>query len=647
MADHMFLKKWKKEQVNLIKLAHPEWDSEKIKEILDKKIDKTLKNPECALVNNYINVSARTTLLDLYDYIDLKKPIIAGGGVLFKNQHQAINPPSIFLDGALKKRKSIKKGLKTAKPGSYEYMMIDLRQLTEKVVANSYYGASGNETSPFYNLFTALATTATGQALISCMMCAFESFYSNNVKFYNIDDALLYIRNSLKKKVDYVCRINDMPKISVDDLLTKFESMFKSKDILKDLDNRRILELALSNLSSYERQVVYYSSNLFAFIEIPSIKQWLVDIVYMTESFKDPNDPPKNTQEELDKLWLTLQAWVVYNYPVYNRINRLKFEKRKVVVTIDTDSNMLNISKFMKFMKNATDNSKTITGDFNEIMYIHCNMMCYILTRYSQVVLAEYAKIANIPDEYAPRLNMKNEFLYLRMILGGKKKSYCGIVRLREGVELIPEKLDVKGLQFIKSTANSETRNFCLSLAKEILYAEEISGSYVLKRMKEFARYIENSLLSGEKKFLNPLSVKEPEAYDKPFSNQGIRGTYVWNSVYPDMQIQLPDKITVVKVNMEKLENIDSLMTKHPDIYKKLCESVYLNKECGFASKGISVIAIPSQVTEVPEWIRPFIDKDKIINDNLTKFHMVLESLGVQLLDTRSNNPHFSNIVNF
>ena len=38
---------------------------------------------------------------------------------------------------------------------------------------------------------------------------------------------------------------------------------------------------------------------------------------------------------------------------------------------------------------------------------------------------------------------------------------------------------------------------------------------------------------------------------------------------------------------------------------------------------------------------------DKIINDNLTKFHMVLESLGVQLLDTRSNNPHFSNIVNF
>ena len=107
MADHMFLKKWKKEQVNLIKLAHPEWDSEKIKEILDKKIDDKLKNPECALVNNYINVSARTTLLDLYDYIELKKPIIAGGGVLFKNQYQAINPPSIFLDGALKKRKSI------------------------------------------------------------------------------------------------------------------------------------------------------------------------------------------------------------------------------------------------------------------------------------------------------------------------------------------------------------------------------------------------------------------------------------------------------------------------------------------------------------------------------------------------------------
>ena len=647
MAEHEFLKKWKAEQTALIKLVHPEWNADDIKKVLDKKIDKTLKNPECSLVNNYINVSARTTLLDLYDYIELKKPIIAGGGVLFKNQNQAINPPSIFLDGALKKRKAIKKGLKTAKPGSYEYMMIDLRQLTEKVVANSYYGASGNETSPFYNLFTALATTATGQALISCMMCAFENFYSNNVKFYTIDDALLYIKNSLKKKVDYICKIDDMPKILVDDLLDKFGDMFKSEDTLKDPINQRILESVLSNLSPHERQVVYYSSNLFAFIEIPSIKQWLVDIVYLTDSFKDPNAPPKNTQEELDKLWLTLQAWVVYNYPAYNRINRLKFEKRKVVVTIDTDSNMLNISKFMKFMKKATNINKTITGDSNEIMYIHCNMMCYILTKYSQVVLAEYAKIANIPEEYAPRLNMKNEFLYLRMILGGKKKSYCGIVRLREGIELIPEKLDVKGLQFIKSTANSETRKFCLGLAKEILYADKISGSYVLKRMKEFARYIENSLLSGEKKFLSPLSVKEPEAYANPFSNQGIRGTYVWNSVYPDMQIQLPDKLTVVKVNMEKMTDIDPLLIKHPDIYKKLLDSVYLNKECGFASKGISVIAIPSQVDEVPEWIRPFIDKDKIINDNLTKFHMVLESLGVQLLDTRSNNPHFSNIVNF
>lgn len=651
MSDHKFLKEWKQYQTDMIKTVHPEWDDKDIDKYLDKVIDKNLKDPECALVNNYLHKSAKCFTLDLYDYIHKTKPIMAGGGVLFKNQHEAINPPSKFLDGSMTKRKGIKKKLKELKPGSYEYQTADRAQSTEKVVANSYYGASGNIHSPFYNLFTALATTATGQSLISTMMCSFESFYANNIKFYSTSDALAYIRNSLDKNLDYSIEIVDMPKISNEKLLEKFFSMYRS-DIrdkeLHDPNNVRILQLAISNLSEKEKQEVYYSSYLFEFLTIPSVKDIIKKIVCETKSFKDPNAVPPDIKDDLKYLWKVLLYWIVYNHPVYNRINRLKFEKRKVVVTIDTDSNMLNIDKWMKFVENNIDLSDAKTQDDNEQMYIRCNSLCYILTKYTQVILKTYCKNAHIPDDFAPRLNMKNEYLYKRMVLTENKKSYTGIIRLREGRELLPEKLDTKGIAYMKSTATKVTSDFCKKLVKEdILYAKHISGTEILKKIKNFARFIEKDIAEGNKTFLNPLSVKNPEAYDKPFSNQGVRGTYIWNKVYPEMTISLPDKVTIAKVKMEKLANIEDLKIKEPKIYKILVDTVYSNDTCVFKDKGINVIAIPATVDKVPLWITEYIDKDKIISDNISKIYPILTSLGISTLDTRSNQPHFTNIISF
>lgn len=645
MKEHVFLKEWKKENIKLLKLVHPDWDEDDIEKKLDKIIDKNLKNPDCALHNNYIHKLARTTVLDIIDYIDKTKPIMAGGGVLFKNQHEVMNPPSKFLDMSIKNRKRIKKGLKTAVPGSYEYMMIDLAQMTEKVVANSYYGASGNESSPFFNIFTALATTGSGQSLISTMMTAFESFYANNIKFYNNSDMLLYVKNSINKKhIKRFIEINDMPEIIDEQLQDKLESMYARK---RDI-NRDLIKQVISNLDKFEKQKLYYSSYLFEFIKISSVEKVMLNIIYETKSFKDPNEPPKEIVDDMDYFWDLLYSWVVYDYPHYNRINRLKSEKRKVVVTIDTDSNMLNIGKWMNYWDTRIDFSKLSCENENELMYIKCNIMCYMLTKLQRVILDTYARIANIPDDYAPLLNMKNEFLFLRMVLTSKKKRYAGLIRLREGAEIIPEKVEKKGLDLMKSTTSEVTKKYFSDLIyNDILVSKDISGTLVLKKVKEFGRYIDDSLSKGEKLFLNPLSVKEPEAYDKPYSNQGVRGTYVWNLIYPDKAITLPDKITVVKVNLEKESDLEKLKDIDRDVYEKLLVGIFNNPKCGFRDKGVNVVAIPNSVDRVPDWITHFINKDKIINDNLVKIHPILESLGLSTLDTRSNNPHFTNIITF
>ena len=651
MGDHKYLKEWKAEQTKMILQVHPDYSPKRIEKILDKLIDKNLKNPVCALNNNYIHKQAMSTVLDIYDFIDQTKPIMAGGGVLFKNQNKAINPPSIFLDGALKARKKIKAGLKTLKPGSYEYKMTDLRQMTEKVVANSYYGASGNETSPFFNHYTALATTATGQALISTMMCAFESFYADNIKFYDVGDLVLFVYNSIHRKDPDAEKVvvEDMPKVTIEELTRRLYGLFEYQSQLRDKHVRDIISATLDALTEEERQILYYSSNLFEFIQIPSVQRIFLDeVFYKAKSFKDANSVPDEIQDGLDKIWDLLYYWVVYNHPVYNRINRLKFQTRKAVLTIDTDSNFIGISRFVNYMMNLVDIDKTVLQDRNQLMYIIVNTMAYEITLYTQVVLKKYAKIANIPDEYAPRLNMKNEYLYMRIVLTKNKKNYMGSVRLREGAEILPEKVDIKGLTFTKSSSPPETKAFFSNLVEnDVLKADTISGSLIIKKIKDYQRFIDASLLAGEKTFLTPLSVKEPEAYKEPFSNPGIKGTYVWNLIYPDQAIELPDKIRTIQVKMEKLDNISGLKDSHPDIYQKLVDGVYENAQCPFRTKGISVIGIPSQVDKVPDWIIQYIDKSKIIESNVTKIHPILESLGISIQNTRAGSPHFTNIIVF
>lgn len=203
-------------------------------------------------------------------------------------------------------------------------------------------------------------------------------------------------------------------------------------------------------------------------------------------------------------------------------------------------------------------------------------------------------------------------------------------------------------IDILKSTTAPVTKDYFKKLIyDDILISKNVSGTLVLKKVKEFGRYIESSLMEGKKEFLSPLSVKEPEAYDKPYSNQGIRGTYVWNLVYPDKAITLPDKITVVKVNLEKESDLEKLKDIDRDVYEKLLVGIFNNPKCGFRDKGVNVVAIPNSVDRVPDWITHFINKDKIINDNLVKIHPILESLGLSTLDTRSNNPHFTNIITF
>lgn len=632
-----------KTQTRVLTTMFPDVRKKDIKVFLEGIVERDIINPEATIYNNYIHKKIDVNLLNVIDWYEDTKPIGAGFGVFFKNQENTINPAATMLWNFLKLRKSYKGKLHLYKEGTYEYKTLDRYQLTEKINANSYYGASGAPTSNFFNIFTATSVTATGQSLISTTQQAFEMFMTNSVQLIDLDECFVYLENIRNESYDMDARVI-LPNVSVEKLMEHLKDMFKE---WKD-DYQEPLFFYLMNIDQITMNRMYFKNNLYEFSSLKVIRTILTNILRNTKEFKDPGKLPKETEKDIKKLWDYYSEFVHYNYFTFNRIQRLKKDKRKNVVVVDTDSNMLNLNPWVEFIYDnvVAVNPDIENRDVDTVRYISVNTMCYALTAMITDVLAKYTKESNIPKEFRHLINMKNEFLFTRLILSRKKKRYVSSIRLREGHEIIPEKIDIKGMDFIKSSTREETKDFFTKLLKDrVLYTDHIDIPQILRDLEAFERGVTDSLLAGEKNFLIPNSVKELEAYKDPYREQGVRSVIAWNAMYPDQEIQLPEKVDIVNVKMERAQDIEALKESYPEMYKRLMKGIYESKNPSIAKKGVSVVAIPRNVESIPEWLVPYIDVVKIATSNVSRFYSVIHSLEVETIKSTKRN-YFTNILN-
>ena len=103
--------------------------------------------------------------------------------------------PSI-LEELLAARKATKKQMKTEKD-PFMQNILDKRQLSIKVTANSLYGQCGAKTSTFYEMDVAASTTATGRKLLHYAKEIIENVYKN----MNIDTKY----GPMLTNAEYIC----------------------------------------------------------------------------------------------------------------------------------------------------------------------------------------------------------------------------------------------------------------------------------------------------------------------------------------------------------------------------------------------------------------------------------------------------------
>ena len=294
-------------------------------------------------------------------------------------------------------------------------------------------------------------------------------------------------------------------------------------------------------------------------------------------------------------------------------------------------------------------NDREMEFDGNKMLiYKICNSITYIASQVIAKHLKKFAITSGVPEMYHNRIHMKSEFLFRKMLLTTTKKRYMAKIMLREGT--VFEKREIKGLDFLKSECNEFTREFISNLMNNELLekpTDDIIVKNIINGARELAEAVRQSLERGEKNFLTPKKCKEAAAYKVPWSEQSFRGAYAWNMLYPDMSIEFPDTVDIVQLNIHKLEDISELENTDPEMYGKIKRFIFESKLEEVRKKALTVLAIPKNIPEIPEWCRPYINYDKIINDNTTKLRPLLEALGVKIIQTDSTTDRYSNIIEF
>ena len=328
-----------------------------------------------------------------------------------------------------------------------------------------------------------MATTHSAQQVISTAETLFEGFIADNYYFLNLTECIEWIRTVIKPFVK--------GEETVDDFI-QFRSLYDVRDrlykkILQPEDNDlKILEDFLSVYDDQQLSVLYYKNNLLEFIgdhdeiqllileifdsvenldyydkndgswfqKIPSkfqdqfvgktVKDWnkFVNMQY----FMDPNDVPESIANPLYELKEYLMRYIYCRYLSVDRIYRLRNFKRKVVTVIDTDSNILSLDTAIDYIFDNVVKEQSFGRMFNNNIFICVNMIAYVLTAAVTDILLTYGEHSNIPEEYRPIYNMKNEFFFKRLVIGKTKKRYISKIVLREGNLMNPPKYDVKGL---------------------------------------------------------------------------------------------------------------------------------------------------------------------------------------------------------
>lgn len=658
--------------IETIKRIEPNMDEEDIKQVVTRMVKQRMKDPTIIMDNNVTGDGATITLTEMCNWIEKRNPVVSGNATFYCQPEELESPTSSMLRGLKKGRKAVKKEMFKYNPNSDEYAMLDLDQANKKVIMNAEYGGSGAPTAAFYTKYSPAATTLMAQSIITTMAAFFESYVGDNQKFFHVNECYDWMNKVLEKKDKVPKWVKCPTHIDVFHRIVKHFYMFDRSDY----DG---LKCYIENRSKDELIYLYYANNLRSFIknheevidlirqvlytlpnfeavekelpiefrgkfesdatssDVDKYNKWVSKVMFL-----DPYTVPDCIAEPMKKLRELLHQFIYVEYCTPDSIVKLNNHYRNTVLLVDTDSNIINADLFVSFIIHQIFPHETFGRKrlYNEMILV--NILANMLDDSVAKLLDYYGIIHHMGPEARAELTMKNEFMFRRFFIMTKKKRYAASIVLREGNIMMPFKLEIKGMDFIKAGVTKDvTDRFTKMLEKHILFSEELELHALMDDLKRFEKEIYHDLKIGGMKYLKQQAYKVESGYksvEKAWQLPVFRGSSIWNELYPSRKIYSLDRVNILKLITVNEQALEKIKNTFPNEYNMVVNKIYHSEKPEIRKAGLKVICIPKSVKKIPDWLIPLIDYDILISDVISSFRSVLDALNIEEMYYKTPN---------
>jgi hypothetical protein len=293
---------------------------------------------EAVFSNDYTREERPIGLLQFADWcLGKHKPILSSFGAAYQPHDQAPNLIAVMLQSLLDTRKVAKKKMlehvnDTDRTAHDNW---DRIQKVVKILNNSYYGASGERNSYFYNPRIGPSVTYTGVTIITTSLMSFEQFFAGNAPFNDLSEVMLFVSRCRKLPQNEVALRDGSHELELEARGVAVHLAHRIRDP-KPGDVKFLTDYLDSSCDQEELQMIFYRNNLFKFLELEWVSNMVQAIVDSGEDV-DPDHPSEEVRPLLEDFWEKLKEYVFYPWVPEDKKWRAENDVRKVVIVSDTD----------------------------------------------------------------------------------------------------------------------------------------------------------------------------------------------------------------------------------------------------------------------------------------------------------------------
>lgn len=619
--------------------THPDVNPDRVKTLIQTLTEKNIKDIPCVMHNNMTHETIDSTMINTFEWIDERSPIITGNGTFFKQHSEYLAPTVIFLETEQKNRKIKKKEMYKFTPGSIEYNNRNVAQGSIKVIMNSDYGGSGTPLSPFYSIYLPPATTGSAKNMTTTLICCLEFISGNQdpwAKMNSVNelyDMIFNVLNDTQERefIEDVYTVDDV----IQHLVSKTNNLRLSdirvlKSYLSTLQPNQLTQLMLSfNIRLVLNK--YLSGNVANIMGY--LKEHQIDVSNITkENIQEAGygvEPPEEIKHDLDIIKKTVLDNCVYPFMLNDAEIRATNMKRIIVCVTDTDSLMVQFASYLNEFQARVPNFRDSC-----LLASAVGMRLFIEAVIPRMV-EDITSYCNIEDKYyRDKFVFKNEFAFLSMALFAKK-MYASSMFVQEGNPRNIHEVAVSGLSFKKR----DSAEFLEPIMVD-LYDRYILSTNTIRVDKLLDEYyaLRDKLLQVvpyETAYHKKSSVKSIDAYDasKVLPAQ-MRGMIAWNNMFPDEEILPMDRVITIPLSYDLLQQ-----NSHIAQLQQLYEIIMRDHDPQSKRKPPEpYISLPESYKQIPEWLSPAIDPNYVVDKLLAPFKQLLGLFDVVIVDTKGGN---------